>query len=178
MSSNIFTIAFATGMSGTFLMHLISMHKGFHSSYYRPDKRISKDDPYQFKGNHIYCPDVPEVYNKQDMLNIPKYKKYICKHLPDHSFRFFKDNKDQYKDFVNLIVLHGKNVSRQRNVHAQLNITDIEIFKTYSNVVFVDIEKILQCNEDEYTKLCNFIQSPKLDNFKQMVKDYKKVYID
>ena len=168
-----YTVAFRQGLGGSFVISLISQHNGFYPIHYRTEKFCyTGDDNKDYK--HIALSE--KDYTKETLHEFKsEYDKFIFKPMP-HSYAWFEENT--FEQDVNVIAIVGEIRTQNRYIHNDID--DYQMYrmqKNYKNIHFLDIKKLLDCDETEYKSLLKFIDCEENKHWKDMINGYKIRYL-
>ena len=93
--------------------------------------------------------------------------KKMCGSFADHGIDYAKRNYNIEHDYKVILIttsLRGDTINKQ----------DYFDFKIKHEPYMLDAYKLLKYNLHEYTKLCEFIDEPLLENWQILIHDYKK----
>lgn len=200
--SKYYTGFWCQGSCGNFIIYLMSCHAGFYKHDYRTYHANDRDNV--FKDSHLQL-NLPTwkhnstTHKRRRELSFDYYyfknglnkhnKKVAFKQLP-HGYDTKRILTEDHKKINFFIIEGGNNVkwlidrnARLRGTKKYLDETSFQYPKlkkhlkknNYTNTLFLDITKILTCDEEEYIKLCDWIKEEPLPNWKEIVQDYKKL---
>jgi hypothetical protein len=177
--SNLYIVNYCGGTFGTSLVYFISQHSGF-----RHNKLV---EDYDKDGNvvpHFYCREVKPTYvNNSDLQECARFKIHstypdICMDRDDMipiiinpTPRAVKRAKRRMKEIVKMkwpLARHDTIDMVNKSRNGILEIIE-NLTKRKKSFHVVDIDKLFNKDETEYEKLCNFCNTEKLDNWKDMI---------
>lgn len=200
--SKFYTGFWHQGSCGNFILYLMSCHTGFYSYAHKVYHTNDQDNTLKDSHLEMLLPSWKHysiTHKRTKSLSFDYYwlkhklsshnKKVAFKQLP-HDFDTKRILTEDHKK-INFFILESGNdsrwlVDRTAKLKGSYQYLDEDVFRfpklkkylkkhNYTNVLFLDITKILKCNNDEYTKLCNWIQEEPLLDWKDIIQDYKKL---
>lgn len=194
----IFIVEYEKNFHGNFITHFINQHKHFVQStlkYYYADWKTAELNA-EHDRNHVestlfynQSKEPPEsllfgesfdVALNQDIIIDTTYKEYgcpfnllnpgakkMCGSFANHGIDYVKTNYNIEHDYKVILVttsLRGDTINKQ----------DYFDFKIKHEPYMLDAYKLLKYNLHEYTKLCEFIDEPLLENWQVLIQEYKK----
>ena len=194
----IFIVEYEKNFHGNFITHFINQHKHFVQSilkYFYADWKTAELGA-EHDRNHVestlfynQSKEPPEsllfgesfdVALNQDITIDTTYRKHgcpfnllnpgakkMCGSFADHGIDYAKTNYNIEHDYKVILIttsLRGDTINKQ----------DYFNFKIKHEPYMLDAYKLLKYNLHEYTKLCEFIDEPLLENWQVLIQEYKK----
>ena len=194
----IFIVEYEKNFHGNFITHFINQHKHFVQStlkYFYADWKTAELGA-EHDRNHVestlfynQSKEPPEsllfgesfdVALNQDITIDTTYRKHgcpfnllnpgakkMCGSFANHGIDYVKTNYNIEHDYKVILVttsLRGDTINKQ----------DYFDFKIKHDPYMLDAYKLLKYNLHEYTKLCEFIDEPLLENWQVLIQEYKK----